>query len=103
MTVSRATFPERFEIYTSTLAKRLPRFKVPLAADDRDAVVDLQAAFNRAYDACAFGGRIDYARDPGLPWDDETRSRGRVAEPQCTGPRRRKALAKRMSPSRRGR
>jgi hypothetical protein len=78
VTVSRATFPERFEIYTSTLAKRLPRFKVPLAADDRDAVVDLQAAFNRAYDACAFGGRIDYARDPGLPWDDETRSR--VAE-----------------------
>ena len=33
-----------------TVQKRLPKFKLPLAADDRDALLDLQAAFARAYD-----------------------------------------------------
>jgi len=38
VTVTRATAPDRYEIYTATLQKRLPKFKVPLAADDRDAL-----------------------------------------------------------------
>jgi hypothetical protein len=50
VTVTRSTQPERYEIYTSTIQKRLPRFKLPLAVDDRDIVVDLQAAFARCYD-----------------------------------------------------
>jgi hypothetical protein len=78
VTISRATHPERFEIYTSTLARRLPRFKVPLAAADRDTVIDLQAAFGLAYDACDFAGRIDYRRDPGVRLSDDLRAR--VAE-----------------------
>src|SRR5262245_17979859 len=64
VTVTRCTQPERFEIYTSTLPKRLPRFKVPLAADDRDTVLDLQATFTRAFDHGNFLARIDYTRDP---------------------------------------
>ena len=40
VTVTRSTQPERYEIYTATLQKRLPRFRLPLAADDRDTVLD---------------------------------------------------------------
>ncbi|MBY0232964.1 MAG: DUF4058 family protein [Gemmataceae bacterium] len=73
VTVSRSTQPERFEIYTSTLQKRLPRFRLPLAADDRDTVLDLHTVFSRAYDQGGFGSRIDYTRDPSaaLPAEDK--------------------------------
>ena len=56
--------PERYEIYTATLQKRLPKFKVPLAPDDRDALLDLQAAFTRAYDLGNFTAQIDYKSPP---------------------------------------
>lgn len=62
--VTRATAPDRYEIYTATLQKRLPKFKLPLAPDDRDALLDLQAAFTRAYDLGGFGSQINYAADP---------------------------------------
>src|SRR5262249_23936426 len=64
VTVTRSTQPDRYEIYTTTIRKRLPRFRLPLAADDRDTVVDLHVTFSRCFDQGAFGGRIDYARDP---------------------------------------
>lgn len=70
VTVTRCTQPERYEIYTSTLPKRLPRFKVPLAPDDRDTVLDLQATFARAFDQGNFAARIDYTRDPGYRLSD---------------------------------
>jgi hypothetical protein len=72
VTVTRATQPERYEIYTATLQKRLPRFRLPLAADDRDTVLDLQAAFARCYDQGGFAALIDYQRDPltGLTSED---------------------------------
>src|SRR5205085_2054027 len=64
ITVTRCIQPERYEIYTSTLQKRLPRFKLPLAMDDRDTVVDLQAAFARCYDQAGFAAQLDYQKDP---------------------------------------
>lgn len=64
VTVTRSTQPERYEIYTATLQKRLPRFRMPLASDDRDTVVDLQVAFTRCYDQGNFTGQVDYRRDP---------------------------------------
>jgi hypothetical protein len=64
VTVTRASAPGRYEIYTSTLQKRLPKFKVPLAPDDRDALLDLQDVFRRAYDQGTFGRQINYASDP---------------------------------------
>jgi hypothetical protein len=73
VTVTRATQPERYEIYTTTLQKRLPRFRLPLAADDRDTVLDLHTAFNRCYDQGGFNARIDYHRDPSAPLEDEDR------------------------------
>jgi hypothetical protein len=64
VTVSRSSMPDRFEIYTTTLQKRLQRFKLPLAADDRDTVVDLQVVFARSFDQGSFAGQIDYKKDP---------------------------------------
>ena len=74
VTVTRSNQPDRFEIYTATLAKRLPRFKVPLAADDRDTVLDLQATFARAFDQGNFAARIDYTRDPNVRMADAHRT-----------------------------
>jgi hypothetical protein len=73
VTVTRSTQPERYEIYTATLQKRLPRFRLPLAADDRDTVLDLHTAFTRCYDQGGFANKIDYARDPGTPLTDDDR------------------------------
>jgi hypothetical protein len=73
VTVTRATQPERYEIYSATLQKRLPRFRLPLAADDRDTVLDLQASFTRCYDQGGFAGKIDYRRDPAVALEDEDR------------------------------
>lgn len=74
VTVTRATQPERHEIYTATLQKRLPRFRMPLAADDRDTVLDLHTAFGRCYDQVGFANRIDYARDPQTKLNDGHRA-----------------------------
>jgi hypothetical protein len=71
--VSRWTQPDRFQVYSVALAKPLPRFRVPLASDDRDTVVDLQAAVTRAYDQADLFEKIDYARDPGTKLTDDQR------------------------------
>jgi hypothetical protein len=73
VTVTRANNPDRFEIYTATLQKRLPRFRMPLANDDRDTVVDLYNTFAKTYDQGGFLGKIDYKRDPAVPLLDEDR------------------------------
>ena len=73
VTVTRATQAERYEIYTATLQKRLPRFRMPLAADDRDTVLDLHTAFTRCYDQGGFAAKIDYKRDPATPLPDDDR------------------------------
>jgi len=61
VTVTRGASPERFEIYTTPLSKRLPKFRLPLAADDRDTVVDLQVSVARAYDQGDFAKVLQYA------------------------------------------
>jgi hypothetical protein len=73
VTVTRSTQPERYEIYTATLQKRLPRFRLPLASDDRDTVLDLHTAFTRCYEQGGFGSKIDYTRDPSTALADEDR------------------------------
>src|SRR5207253_8168140 len=73
VSVTRSTAPDRYEIYTATIQKRLPKFKLPLAADDRDALLDLQAAFARAYDLGTFANQINYkvAPPPDVPFTPE--------------------------------
>jgi hypothetical protein len=73
VTVTRASQPERYEIYTATLQKKLPKFRLPLAADDRDTVVDLQGVFARCFDQGNFMAQINYQRDPPTRLDDDDR------------------------------
>jgi len=72
--VARWTHPDRYEIYSATLPKRLPRFRVPLASDDRDTVLDLQAAVAKAFDQGGFIKSIDFTRDPATHLTDENRN-----------------------------
>ena len=76
VTVTRGATPDRYEIYTSGVRKRLPKFKLPLAADDRDSVVDLQLAFARAFDLGGFDRVLDYAKplSPDVKLTDDDRS-----------------------------
>jgi hypothetical protein len=71
ITVTRCTQPERYEIYTTTLQKRLPRFKIPLAPDDRDKVLDLQSTFSRCYDIGNFAAQLDYKKEAPVRLKDE--------------------------------
>ena len=82
VTVTRSGQWERHEIFTATVDKRLPRFRMPLASDDRDTVLDLQTAFTRAYDLGNFVARVDYAREPAAVLTDENRQwlHGRLKE-----------------------
>jgi hypothetical protein len=73
VTVTRATQPDRHEIYTATLQKPLPRFRLPLAGDDRDTVLNLHAAFGRAFDQGDFAGQVDYRREPPAPLSEKNR------------------------------
>jgi hypothetical protein len=73
VTVTRSTQPEKHEIYTATLQKRLPRFRLPLASDDRDTVVDLQTTFTRAFDQANLGSTMDYGRNPAVKMSDDKR------------------------------
>ena len=73
VTVTRSTQSERYEIYTATLQKRLPRFRLPLASDDKDTVLDLYTAFTRCYDQGGFASKIDYMRDPAVALPEEDR------------------------------
>jgi hypothetical protein len=75
VTVTRGTMPQRQEIYTSLLEKRLPRFRLPLAPDDRDTVMDLQESFNRAYDDGGFANQIDYGEELAVPLNLAVRER----------------------------
>src|SRR5580704_8113775 len=71
VTVTRSTQPDRFEIYTATLQKRLPRFRLPLASYDRDTVVDLYTIFTRSFDQGSFAAKINYQRDPAISLTEE--------------------------------
>jgi hypothetical protein len=73
VTVTRSARADRLEIYTATLQKRLPRFRLPLAQGDRDSVLDLQDAFQRCFAEGDYAGRIEYHRDPPVPLGDECR------------------------------
>lgn len=57
--------------YPIRLRNRLPRFPVPLAAPDPDAVVDLQSVVERVYDAGGYGYRLKYGEPPVPPLSAE--------------------------------
>ncbi|HZZ79270.1 MAG TPA: DUF4058 family protein [Gemmataceae bacterium] len=50
----------KFRVWPVPLPNRLPRIGVPLAGDDPDVVIDLQALLDKCYDAGRFAARLDY-------------------------------------------
>jgi Protein of unknown function (DUF4058) len=70
--VTRAARPIKHELYGTLLTKRLPRIRLPMQADERDLVLDVQALVNRVYDRC-FDRQIDYNVDPHVPLSDADR------------------------------
>jgi hypothetical protein len=71
--VTRDSNPLRPESCPWMLQKRLPKFRLPMAGDDKDAIVDVQAVFSRAFEQGHFDQRIDYTRDPALSLSPEQR------------------------------
>lgn len=66
-TLSVADFPEEYRFWRIGLRDPLPAFRLPLTQDVEPVILDLQAAFNRCYDASHLGRRIDYAKEPVPP------------------------------------
>ncbi|MCS7166460.1 MAG: DUF4058 family protein [Gemmatales bacterium] len=69
--VSRVRRPDCYEVYTTTLDRRLPRIRVPMLPDDNDVVVDLQEIFDRTYDR-SFAQQLDYRKPPPVLLPDES-------------------------------
>ena len=56
-----------FEFYAVPMQHRLPRIRVPLRFGIDDATLDLQLAFDRAYDIGPYPDRLDYSSIPPEP------------------------------------
>ena len=64
--------PPRQAVYAVLLQRRLPRISIPLAADDTDVLLDLQAAFTRCWDEGPYPELLHYdAAPPGPVGQDE--------------------------------
>jgi hypothetical protein len=61
----------RFEVWPASLRSPLPKVSVPLGGENPDQVLDLQKAFDRAYDEGPYRRSIDYAQDPDPPLSPE--------------------------------
>lgn len=64
--VIRARDPSYALFYAIDMRQPLPKFRVPLRTGDNDAIVDLQALFEQAYENGG-GDDIDYREDPSPP------------------------------------
>ncbi len=62
-----------YQVYPVSLRERLPRFRVPLRATDRDVPLDLQAVLDQCYANGRYDIGIDYAQPPDPPLDAEDR------------------------------
>lgn len=64
--------PEKFYVYPIRLRYRLPEIAIPLLPEDPAITADLQAVFNRSYDAGPFRREVDYAQEtPDPPLSEE--------------------------------
>jgi hypothetical protein len=64
VSVHRFDRPKDYLVYPIRLEKRLPVIMVPLLPEDPPVWLDLQAAFDRAYDAGPYRKAISYGQDP---------------------------------------
>ncbi len=60
-----------YEVWPRTVREQLPRVFVPLTGECGDIALDLQAAFDRAYDEGGFARAVDYRAAPDPPLSPE--------------------------------
>jgi hypothetical protein len=87
VSVNRARYlREDFELYPCRLRKKLPRIRIPLAGNDPDVRLDLQAVLAHTYEAGSYDHRIDYRKPcvPPLPPDDQTWADQLIAQAHAT-------------------
>jgi hypothetical protein len=79
--VSRWPYRNRFELYPRTLRQRLPRLRIPLADDDPDATLDVQAALEQVYTEGRYARRVRYDEkcQPRLSAEDQAWADERIA------------------------
>jgi hypothetical protein len=65
--VSRVEMRPKAKFWPILLKQRLPVIDIPLKKGDPDALLDLQAVFNTAYEFGAYDLAIDYGKPPKLP------------------------------------
>jgi hypothetical protein len=63
VSVHRFDRPKEYMVYPIRLEQRLPTIAVPLLPEDPAVLLDLQAAFNRTYDAGPYRKAVRYAKD----------------------------------------
>jgi hypothetical protein len=57
------------EVYSCTLRDRLPTIPIPLAVEDPDVTLDLQAALTTTYDRAGYDYALDYSRPVAPPFE----------------------------------
>ena len=73
---------DRFELYPRRLRDRLPRVRIPLAGDDSDVVLDVQAVLAQTYEAGSYVDRLNYGKAciPPLTTEDQAWADGLIRE-----------------------
>jgi hypothetical protein len=69
--VTVARRPRYYEYYPATVRQRLPRVGIPLAHDDPDVTLDLQAVFSRCWEAGAYPELLHYDGPPPGTFSEE--------------------------------
>jgi hypothetical protein len=67
VSIHRFDRPKEFLVYPISLKEALPSIAIPLLPGDPDVTVDLQAVFDRAYDAGPYRRQVEYGKDPITP------------------------------------
>ncbi len=67
VSIHRFDRPSDFFVYPISMTQRLPQIAIPLLPDDPDVPLDMQAAFDRAYDDGPYTREIQYGKDRIVP------------------------------------
>jgi Protein of unknown function (DUF4058) len=67
VSIHRFDQPKDFLVYPIALPDRLPEIAIPLLPGDADVPLDLEAIFQRAYEAGPFEHEIECGKDPIVP------------------------------------
>jgi hypothetical protein len=67
VSVHRATYRDRFELYPIALPQTLPQVRVPLREPDADVIFDLQEIFSQCYANGGYANLMDYRKPPRAP------------------------------------